>query len=224
MDETGKIYRSWRFMVSNVQDVLEQLTNHEGSIIVRGHDFWEFILPGNNGDVLSIFDGKPKYAPVPGAGPGGDTLTEFGGSDILPAAGQSFTTGFLRVLAARIPSGKVIQSFKLYATAAAATAKIIPVIYSFSGQNPGALIRKGPQITGVAAGLNKYAFDSTWTVPSTGFYYFGFQQTVAAVTFSKGPLRPYCFLASTGAIPDPFGSVSVSTTEAMPIWLSTDPP
>lgn len=222
--QSGETLQGWRFMYSNVQDVLEQLTNVPGCIIVRGPDFWEFIEPGNNGDALQVFDGWPAWAPVPGAGPGGDTQTEFGGQDILPAIGQSFTTGFLRVLAARLPTGKIIQTFKLYATAAAATAKIVPVIYGFSGQNPGALIAKGPQITGVTAGLNKFAFDAPWTVPTTGFYYFGFQQTVAAVTFAKGLLRPYCFVASTGAIPNPFGAVSTSVTEAMPIWLSTDPP
>lgn len=224
VDETGKVYRGWRFMVSNVQDVLDQLTNIRGSIIVRGVDFWEFIEPGNDGDALQMFSGDPAWGALPGTGPSGDTQTEFGGQDILPAAGQSFSTGFLRVLAARLTNGKIIQSFKLYATAAAATVKIVPVIYDFSGQNPGALIRKGPQITGVVAGMNKFAFDSSWTVPANGFYYFGFQQTVAAVTLAKGPTRPYCFVASTGAIPNPFGSVSTSFTEAMPMWLSTDPP
>lgn len=224
VDETGKVYRSFRQMVSNVQDVLDQLTNIPGALIVRRTDFWEYIEPGNAGDALQMFGGFPEWAPIPGIGPGGDTQTEFGGQDILPATAQSFSTGFLRVLVARLENAKVIKTFKLYATAAAATVKIVPVIYGFTGQNPGALIRKGPQITGVVAGINKFAFDTPWTVPATGFYYFGFQQTVAAVSLAKGPTRPYCFVASTGAIPDPFGSVSTSSTEAMPMWLSTDPP
>lgn len=224
VDETGKVWRGWRFVVDNVQDVLEQLTNLPGALIMRGVDFWEYIEVGNNGDVLTIVDGVPAYAPATGGGGGGTTITEYGGQDILPAITQSFSSGFLRVLAVRLINGTVIQSFKLYAGAAAATAKIVPVIYAFSGQNPGALIRKGPQITGVVAGSNKFAFDSSWTVPGTGFYYFGFQQTVAAVPLAKGPTRPYCFVASTGAIPDPFGTVSTSLTEAMPMWLSTDAP
>jgi hypothetical protein len=46
-----------------VQDVLEQLTSTPGVIIVRGDDFWEFLNPGNNGDVVMMASGKPQWQP-----------------------------------------------------------------------------------------------------------------------------------------------------------------
>jgi hypothetical protein len=70
-DTTGTIWSSWRMTVPNVQDVLEQLTNTPGAIIVRGGTFWEWITPGNASDVLTMVDGMPDWAPSQSGGGGG---------------------------------------------------------------------------------------------------------------------------------------------------------
>lgn len=223
LSEGGVIYGA-RDLADQIQALLDSLGSEVGSLLVRSYDLWSCQRAGVAGYVYtSNGPGQvPTWQPSTGSGGSGDVQTEFGIADMLPGAGLSFTTGYIRVLGVWLPEAKTIEQLKLWATAAAATCKIVPVIYDRSGNNPGALIRKGPQITGVTSGLNSFAFDSAWTVPAEGLYYFGFQQTTAAVSLAKGVLRPYCYAASTGAIPDPFPAFSTSPSEAIPAWLSTE--
>lgn len=84
VDETGQVWKGWRFVVSNVQDVLEQLTNVPGAIPARGASLWEWISPGDVGDVLTYTLGGPTWLPATGGG-GGSGVTAYGyGTPVQP--------------------------------------------------------------------------------------------------------------------------------------------
>lgn len=56
---------------TNVSDILEAISQIPGSILVRGANWWDFIPPGNPGDVLSIPDGGGLPIWQEGGGTGG---------------------------------------------------------------------------------------------------------------------------------------------------------
>ncbi len=80
----GTITEGFRVTVGNVQDLLEQLTNVPGAMINRGPDFWEWISPGSENDVLTMKSGMPIFA-APAGGGGGGSATAYGlGTPVAP--------------------------------------------------------------------------------------------------------------------------------------------
>lgn len=64
----GTEWTRYRDMTNNPQYMLEQLTSTPGSIIVRGDEFWTYLPPSSNGDVLTMVDGMPEWvdpSPLP---------------------------------------------------------------------------------------------------------------------------------------------------------------
>lgn len=64
----GTEWTRYRDMTNNPQYMLEQLTNTPGALIVRGDEFWTYLPPASNGDVLTMVDGMPQWEeplPVP---------------------------------------------------------------------------------------------------------------------------------------------------------------
>jgi len=69
-DIRGNVWRSYRNVNPNPQQILDQITEEPGSLLFRDTDFWRGLAKANNGNVMMLSGGKPSWQPVAIAGGG----------------------------------------------------------------------------------------------------------------------------------------------------------
>lgn len=199
-------------------DLLDQIGADVGSVLYRGDDGWVVLEPGDAGQLITMGATIPEWADAP-APPTVVTLPSLAGLlriDQSSAINVNTLGGTGMVLRA----GQIITGLHGWATAAAATAKIIPAVYTQASAAPAALVASGPQVTGIAIGLQTWPLTTPYTVPSNGLYYLCVQTTV--VGWNQATAASDIFsatISSSGALPNPFGTPTQSFGNTLPkIW------
>jgi hypothetical protein len=84
----GEVILPDRAVNPNAQQILDQVTNTNYSIIYRSPIGWVGLDPGSNGDVLTSAGGEPKWLPLPGSG-----VTAGATWSLLDQNGHAITSG-----------------------------------------------------------------------------------------------------------------------------------
>lgn len=205
-------------------------TDGQGLTWVAANNDWEPGSPSVTGGIPRldmIIDRFPldlvHGGGVSTGGGGGTTETEIGIPTLIDIHNStSFPSGNLGGRPVIVPRSQNINSIKFIATAAAATAVIVPAIYADSNGSMGSLLGQGNPVTGVVVGLNQFDLTASLAVTRGQRIWVSFQVTVASISVIQHLQAVGSFVASTGALPNPPAGVTYGASTWAGLWASSD--
>jgi hypothetical protein len=165
-------------------------------------------LAGNSDTNLATQKAVKTYVDAAVAGGGGGTTLAFVGQPFFrgnngTVVGVNFFSG--RVI--MMPFTGSIHSIAVFCTAAQATARLLPGVYSSDGSgNIASLLATGPQVIGVTFGLNIIPLTTPLAVTAGDLVYVGCQLTIINTAFA--------------AMASNLDTVAFSSTTALPSTAS----
>lgn len=207
-DVNGVVWYSRRELALNIQQLLDSLSTEPGSLLVRTDSGWACLFPAGTGYVLTLnaSTGLPDWeAPTGGGDSGVQSRTP-----LQVNIGANFTQdhNYCQLSPCIMPDKTSCNAIQFIAHSASTTTTVQPCIYSASGLVPGALLRSGPVITGVIAGLNTLPLDSVCDFVGDTIIFPGVLVQVADFSAVGNASAPIFWFAESGALP---GTAPTST-------------
>lgn len=165
--------------LSNVQEILDQISTTQGTILYRGAAAWSALAPGAAGLFLQTggVGADPLWA---AAGGGGGALTTLGKPDLSTT--QSPSVNFYIMKLVLVDANFAVNKIAFQMSAAVPTAKYQPFVYASSAAGvPGALLGSGVQVTGAVAGYNEAPLSAPVNVLKGQLIWIGANVTTAAL-------------------------------------------
>ena len=91
-DTDGNLWKGYRLMAGNIQNMLDTICNTPGAMLRRSDTAWTFVPPGEDGLALVMEDGVPTWS-VPIAANGGFATTTMLGTNQVNDVGSRNTHG-----------------------------------------------------------------------------------------------------------------------------------
>lgn len=217
--EDGSEWTRYRDVTINGQLVLDQVSDTVGAMMYRAPVGWVEVSPGINGSFLYFNNLVPQW--LPSAPPAGAIPTAGMYGLLNPAANATILPNVLGGTAAILTAGTIVNALNMYITLANGTSKVAPVIYTRTGNQPGALAQSGPQVTGVTVGINRFPFTTPYLVLTTDLYYLGISNTVANLNQANTNATVYGWQRNSAfPPPNPAGVVTHSFVSTVPkVWI-----
>lgn len=165
-------------IAAKVQEILDQISTTEGSILYRGAAGWSALAPGTAGKFLQTngTGADPAWAPAAGT-----LFKRFGCPSFWYHGSVTFTFNNFGALIFNCPATFTCDGIYAQFQGANATAQITPAIYAY-GISPelGAQLITGPTVTGVTAGENFFAFSAPISLTAGLSYLVGIRLAVSS--------------------------------------------
>lgn len=190
---------SYRMVAPNAQLILDQVTDEPGSLLWRAPIGWVQIAPGNNGDVLTINQTIPNWAPN-GIAPGTVFSTPANqpnfrnsnfylgplGAGATSAASQALTANTLYLVPLPLPERRTITSLAVKVTAGAVGSSVRLGVYNNDGDEggPGTLAIDGGAIATNTPGLKAL---TTSVLLEPGLYWGAIWSSGTPTIHAQGP-------------------------------------
>lgn len=206
----GTIWQNVLCMSDNPQYLLDLLDANPGAMLFRSVNGWQGIDAAADNYVLTMLGGVPVWLPNGATG----NSVALGPSLLGNAVPGTFTAGFVGTNGIYATANITVTKITFFATAAAATAQMTPVIYAMNWPNMAALLKTGPTVTGAVAGKNTLPLSSGLALTAGTMYAVGMLGRVANVGICGPENQPTMNFAynTNNTPPNPATSTTQGTT------------
>lgn len=173
----GSYYGSGRIMASQIQALLNTISDTPGTILVCLDDGWSALLPGDSGDVLTSrgTSAPPEWEPASGGG--GSGAVHYGLPIVGPAT-HTLTANAIVLLPFWCAAGSVIEGVAVQVWTDDPTHPIGVALYAQDGVSPNApgslLAASSTPHVGVAYGdVIEVPFATAYEVAADGVFWIG---------------------------------------------------
>lgn len=217
--EDGSAWTRYRDVTINAQLVLDQVTDTVGALLYRGPYGWVEIVPGSNGQYLSVVDTVPAFVTV--GAPGATVPLTAHPQPIAPGAGTNCNVNSLTGSFLQLNAGTVVTGIAVYANAAAATCRVNPGLWRPNIGVGNAKVVTGPQVIGIAKGWNLLPFDTQTLIVASDCYLAGINiNTALFQQVNQIPAVAGWQAANALPLPDPLVVTAIAADNAKAhCWL-----
>jgi hypothetical protein len=165
-------------IAAKVQEILDQISSTQGTVLYRGAAGWAALAPGTSGNFLKTngVGADPAWA----AASSGGGVTTLGLADLTSTQSPGVNNYVMKMVFAS--DNFTINKVAFYVTTATPTTKYQAFVYASSTAGvPAALLGSSAQITGVTAGYNEAALSASLAVTKGSTLFIGVNPITAGL-------------------------------------------
>jgi len=204
-------------MVSDVSQSLDVIAQEPGSMMFRGPQYWQPVLPGAPGNVPVVQDDGVTIAFSASAGgaAGGSGIP----SQDWQTASDLFSAGFYGGAKRFYPSDTNLNTVCFFSMDNEPSATITPAIYS-STESGGLydLLATGDTVTGIVSGLNRLPLSAPLRVTRGEIVHVGFVLQGASIHLAAATINSVMYFSTPADLPPENGPLGGGNATWGSMW------